>query len=396
MKVAALETFSCDAGWRNLCFLRVRTDGDLVGWSEWNDSYGGPGLGHAIKELGSVVVGADPRRVDRISADLMARTRHSHGGVASMAVGAIENALLDIKAKALGVPVYELLGGPVRDRIPLYWSHCGTYRLQHADVIGAAPLRALADVRGLGGEVLAAGFRALKTNVLLFEGDRRGPYLPGFGTGPEHPHLNITPGVVRAASEQMHAFREAVGTGADLMLDLNFNFRIEGFARIGRALEDVDLAWLELDSFDPRALAYLRSVLPMPIASCETLFGRTQYLPFFEARAVDVAIVDVVFNGLLESLKIASLAEAFEVNVAPHNFFGPLATLMSAHWSASLRNLRVMELEVDDVPWRDDLLTSPPQVRDGHLVLPTAPGWGADVREEVLAEHPARPSVRWS
>jgi galactonate dehydratase len=396
LKITALDTLSCDAGWRDFSFLRVRTDGDLVGWSEWNGSYGGPGLGAAIEELGSGIIGADPRRPERITADLVARTRHSHGGVASMAIGAIENALLDIKAKDLGVPVYELLGGPIRDRIPLYWSHCGTYRLQFAGLIGATPLRSLADVEQLGREVRASGFRALKTNVFLFDGERSRPYLPGFGSGSQHPELNLTPEVVQITRNQLHAFRSAVGTDVDLMLDLNYNFKTEGFARLGRALDGIDLAWLELDSFEPRALAYVRSTVRSPLASCETLFGRAQYLPFFEARAVDVAIVDVVFNGFLESLKIAALAETYEVNVAPHNFFGPLATLISAHWSASLRNLRTMELEVDDVPWRNELLTNRPEVVDGHLLLPNAPGWGAEVREEVLAEHHPRASIRWA
>lgn len=396
MKITAVETLSCDAGWRNFYFLRVRTDGDLVGWSEWNGSYGAPGLTSAIEELGSVVVGTDPRWVERITAGLVARTRHSHGGVASMAVGAIENALLDIKAKDLGIPVYELLGGPVRDRIPLYWSHCGTYRLWFAEIIGANRLRSLADIEQLGQEVLASGFQALKTNVLLLDGEFSRPYLPGFGSGPEHPALNITPDVVRAAREQLTAFRSGIGMGIDLMLDLNFNFHTEGFVRLGRALEENDLAWLELDSLESQALAYVRSAIRTPIASGETLFGRAQFLPFFEARAVDIAIVDVIFNGLLESLKIASLAETYDVSVAPHNFFGPLATLISAHWAAALRNLRIMELEVDDVPWRNELLTSPPNVADGHLLLPGGPGWGADIREEVLAEHPPQAPSRWS
>lgn len=396
MKIAAVDVMSCDAGWRNFSFLRIRTDGDLVGWSEWNGCYGSPGLAAAIGELGSSLVGADPRRVERITADLVAATRHSHGGVATMAIGAIQNALLDLKAKDLGVPVYELLGGPLRERIPLYWSHCGTYRLQYADVIGTAPLRSLADIEKLGHEVSARGFRALKSNVLFFDGEASRPFLPGFGNGPEHPGLNIAPDVLRAARDEMLSFHSAVGPEVELMLDLNFNFRTEGFVRLGRALDGLDLAWLELDTLEPGALAYVRSALRVPVASCETLFGRSQYLPFFDARAVDVAIVDVVFNGLLESWKIASLAEAYEVNVAPHNFFGPLATLISAHWSAVVPNLRIMEVEVDDVPWRDELVTQAPRIDGGDLLLPTGSGWGADVREEVLVEHPPGSSSSWS
>ena len=105
---------------------------------------------------------------------------------------------------------------------------------------------------------------------------------------------------------------------------------------------------------------------------------------------MDVAIIDIPWNGILESVKIAAMAEAYEVNVAPHNFYGHLSSLMSAHFCAAVPNFRIMEIDIDDVPWKDDLVTAPPIIEDGAFVLPKGPGWGADVNEEAVRRHPPK------
>ena len=170
------------------------------------------------------------------------------------------------------------------------------------------------------------------------------------------------------------------------------------------------LEWLELDLLEPAALRMIRDV-GIPVASLEVLFGRKQYMPsvpsllclwlwsgvctsdavaarYFEAAAVDVAIVDVLYNGFWESLKIASLADAYEVNVATHNYMGHLGLAISAHFSAAIPNFRTCEVEVDDVPWKDELFLSPPRVVDGFVQLPSGPGWGVEPDERALARHP--------
>jgi L-alanine-DL-glutamate epimerase-like enolase superfamily enzyme len=155
-------------------------------------------------------------------------------------------------------------------------------------------------------------------------------------------------------------------------------------------MEPFDLFWVEIDTRDAKALRYLRRRTTIPVASCECLFGRRDYRPFLEQGAMDVAIVDTPWNGVAESAKIAAMADAYEVNVAPHNFYGHLATMMNAHWSAVVPNLRIMEIDPDTVPWMDDLVTVRPDVRDGHLHLPTGPGWGTEVDEQAVRAHPPR------
>ena len=131
MKVARIETLGCDAGWRNYHFVKLTTSDGIVGWSEYSEDFGSPGIGAVITRLAAKVVGQKVSDHERIYAELYAATRPAAGGVVAQGIAAIENALLDAKAKALGVPVYALLGGRLRDRIPLYWSHCATWRINH-------------------------------------------------------------------------------------------------------------------------------------------------------------------------------------------------------------------------------------------------------------------------
>jgi galactonate dehydratase len=393
MKITKVESLHADAGFRNFDFLKISTDEGITGWSEYNESFGGAGLSAVIDRLAPVLVGKDPRAWEALVTLLHALRRLASGGLIQQAIGAIENALLDITAKALGLPVYRLLGGPVRERIRLYWSHCGTYRLGWPAEMQLPPLRTLEDVVALGREVRARGYTALKTNVFVL-GDR--PYLhsPGFARNleqPGFPELNADRHVLRALGQQLAAFREGAGPDIDILVDLNFNFKTEGFLKVARVLEPFDIFWVEIDTRDPRALRDIRQGTRIPVASGEALFGRRDYKPYLEHHAVDVLIIDAPWNGVAESLKIAAMADAYETNVAPHNFYGHLATMMSAHVCAVAPNFRIMEIDPDRVPWYDDLVTVRPEVSQGSLVLPAGPGWGTEVNEAAVRAHPPRP-----
>lgn len=394
MKIAKIEDLHCDAGWRHFSFLKITTDTGIVGWSEYMERFGTSGLTHVIHGLGEKLIGLDPRPVEKITAYLHGIIRQVQGGIAQQAIAAIENALVDIKAKALGIPVYEMLGGPIRDKLDLYWSHCGYVRVRWSDQVkawtGKDPIRSLVDVKAHAKEVADLGFKGLKTNPMLFDSDPPVVHMPGFNGSPGHPALNIGKDVVDAIVDQMAAFRDGAGAKMNLHLDLNFNYKTEGYIRIAQAMEQFDLFWLEMDMYDPAALASIRRSSRTRIASCESLFHRRQYRPFFEQQAVDVAIIDVPWNGILESMKIASLADSYEINIAPHNFNGHLGSLMSAHMCAAVPNFRVMEIDIEDVPWKDSLMSVPPTIQNGQFLIPTGIGWGADVNEEVVRAHPPK------
>ena len=385
MRIAGLETLTCDAGWRPWIFVKATTDDGMVGWAEVTDSHGSPqGLAGVVDDLAPFVVGRDPRPVEKIYWELYRATRQSPGSIVAKAIAGIENALLDVKAKALGVPVYELFGGPTRDTIPLYWSHCGTTRARAWEVTGTQKLASYDDVAALGKEIVDRGYGAFKTNIVI-PGDEPQVLMPGFGTGD---------GSVRGAEiadalvQLLRAFEQGTGGSARPIVDLNFNLEPEGCLQVANALSDFGLLWLEVDLFDPGALAMVRTRSSMPICSGENLYGSRGFRPFFESAAVDVASIDVIWNGFHQAKKIADLAETFEVTCAPHNYYSHLATFVAAQWCAVIPNARILEVDVDDVPWREELTTAVPRIENGELTVPAGPGWGVDVVEDVLREHP--------
>ena len=386
MKVATLETLFCAAGWRPWIFLKVATDDGAVGWAEITDSHGSPhGLAGVVQDLAPLVTGRDARAVERIVWDLLRATRQSPGSVVQKAIGGVENALLDLKGKALGVPVYELFGGPTRDSVPAYWSHCGTTRARAWEVTGTKKLTSYDDVVELGREVVERGFNAFKTNIVIPDDEPR-VLMPGFQG--DDLDRNPSPKLEDALRELLEAFHAGTQGDAAPIVDLNFNLTTEGVIRVARALEDFNLAWLEVDAFDPTALAAVRQQTKTPICSGENLYTNRQFRPFFEAQSMDIASVDVIWNGFHQAKKIADMAETFETNCAPHNYYSHLATFISAQWCAAIANVRMLEVDVDDVPWREELTTAAPEIRDGTLTIPSGPGWGADVNEDVLREHP--------
>jgi L-alanine-DL-glutamate epimerase-like enolase superfamily enzyme len=385
-----METMQADAGWRIFSYLKVTTDDGIVGWSEFNESFGSTGLSDVIRGLSPVLIGHDPRRFEQVTSHLHVLTRQSRGGLNQQAIAAIENALLDITGKAYGVPVCALFGGPVRERIPLYWSHCGTYRVRNAALLGVPPIRSYDDLAKHTSEVKARGFRALKTNILPFANGTLNSFTPGFGRTPGWPELNWDQTLTRGVTDQLMAIRSAIGPDMGLMLDINFHFKTDGFRRVADAVLPANLTWLEIDTHDASSLALIRRDAPCPIASCETLHGRREFKPFFESYATDVAIVDVVWNGLAESLKIAAMADVYEVNVAPHNFYGHLCSMISAHFSAAVPNFRIMEIDIDSAPWRDEFYTAVPVIENGELVMPTGPGWGLEVNEAAVRARPPK------
>jgi L-alanine-DL-glutamate epimerase-like enolase superfamily enzyme len=259
------------------------------------------------------------------------------------------------------------------------------------NIIDRPPVRTLDDLKQAATEARERGFKALKTNLLLF--DERGgrQFAPGMsGAGVGHPELNLTDDILDALIAQLTALREGAGKGVRLLVDLNFNYKPEGLRRIAKAVEPFNLLWLEMDLLDPKALSLIRQSTSTPIGSLETVLGRRNLKSYLEHHCVDVAIIDPQWNGLLEATRMAAMADAYEVNVASHNFNGPLANIMSAHFCAAIPNFRIMELDVDEVPWKPKLLTNPYIVENGELLLPTGPGWGTEVNEAMVRAHPRK------
>src|SRR5215467_3754431 len=290
MKIVKFEEFHVDCGWEIYSFLKVSTDAGLTGWSEFKE-HRRPGIAAAIHGMGELLIGQDPRAVGRIEAALYSFTRTVPGGLNQNAAGAILNACLDIKGKALGVPVHELFGGAVRERVPVYWSRCGVIRARCADyfdgkVIDRPAVRTVDDLKAAAREARERGYKAIKTNLLVFDKSGGRQYTPGSSRGAGHPELNLPEPMLDALIAQLTALREGAGPGVRIAVDVNFNYKAEGLRRIAKKVEPFDLMWLEMDMYEPKALALIRQSTTTPIASLETILGRRgDHRPAVQRRA---------------------------------------------------------------------------------------------------------------
>jgi L-alanine-DL-glutamate epimerase-like enolase superfamily enzyme len=390
MKIKWLKVIHCDGGWRPWTFLKVGTDAGVEGWSECSESNGSPqGIAAILGEFESLLVGSDPREVERIYWLLYSRTRQSAGGVVQKAIAAVENALLDIKAKSLGVPVSELFGGKLRERLPLYWSHCGTTRVRAASLVNKPAIRRRGDLDGLCEEIVRSGCLVVKSNICLPTSNGEFiVYMPGFAKTPGGPELNASPEISRNLRLWVDAFNERLNGKVLLALDLNYNFRASALLDIARELQGARLAWLEVDTEPVTGLRNLRRIADTPVASGENLMSPQAYLDLLRAEGADILSIDVLWNGFLQSKKVADLAQLSGAPVSPHNFNGHLGTAISAHFAAIVPNLFFLEYDFDDVPWRDELFGFEPQITDGMLAVPKGPGWGVEVDEDVARNHP--------
>ncbi len=389
MKITAIKTFLVDGVFRPWTFVKVETDQPgLIGWGDCTDWGAAKPIAAMVERYSEWAIGRDPMQVEAIWWDLSAASVRHTGGIAWKAMSGIDSALWDIRGKVLGAPVWQLLGGKMRDRLGLYWSHCGSMRSRHADELGKPAVKTLDDLRALAEEVKAQGYAAIKTNIMDLED------LPGGGL-PNWRHNSVgdcPPPILRRAEAIVATFREALGPDIGIALDVAFTFKLGGAIKLARALEPYDLMWLETETLDPEALKMIRESTSTTICTGESLFGTHQYKPFIEGHAQDIIMPDLAWNGITMGKKLADYAHAYDILFAPHNCHSPINTLVSASVCASIPNFYIQEFDVDDAPWRDEIMTHPLQVENGALVLSDRPGLGADLVEEQLAKHPAKAS----
>lgn len=381
MKITKITPFVVDAGWRKWILVKVETDEGITGWGECSDR-AVHGVTGTIRDLAAVVVGHDPRAYEARWWDMYRALQSSPGGIGAKAIAGIELALVDIAARAKGCSVVELFGGPLRDKVRVYWSHCGTSRIRAHELMGTPPLRTMDDVAALGREVVSKGFTALKTNI-LFPGDPGHVYLPMREAGGATDQV-ASNALIDHIVTLLGTLRDAVGSEVDLLLDLNFNFKPESALEVARALESLHLLWLEIDLYEPEALAEVRRRTRTRICTGETLYYERAFLPYLQARAADFMMIDIPWNGFGPSKRMGELAQTFQMNVAPHNYYSHLSSFISASLCAVLPNVRIMEIDIDDVPWKDELVTSPPEIINGYMTVPSGPGWGVEIVEEAL------------
>lgn len=363
MKITGIHTFLVGAGGRNWIFVKVETDQGIHGIGEAYSCGPDEATVAVIRDFKSWLVGQDPRNIEHLWNMMVAFTRFPGGLVVNAAISGIEHALWDIAGKAAGLPVYMLLGGKVREKIRVYQS-----------IGGDSPQQAAESASNL---VAKYGYTALKMNP-QGSGDNQRPYNSS----------------TRSAGERVRAVREAVGPDVDIGCDIHARFfEMRRALALARAIEPYHPMWLEepIRPENEEAMQKLAEHVNLPLASGECNYMRHEFRKILALQALDIIQPDICLcGGLWEMKKIASMAEAHYVMVAPHNPMGPVATAVNVHFAASTPNFFVLEYHPDDESPRKDVVKEPLMVKNGYIPLPNKPGLGIELNEEAFRHYPAK------
>lgn len=369
MKITSVTTRVVNADMRNWVFVKVETDDpDLFGWGEATLEWKTRSVVGAVEDLTPLLVNRDPRDIERAVHILKKHSFWRLGVIGMSAISGIEMALWDILGKHFGVPVWRLLGGKVRDKVRVY-THLGFGDMRAVyETMEATPLVERAH------EVMERGYKAFKAVFI--------PYTHYYAPLPD----------VDKVARMMEALRLAVGPKVEIMVDFHGRpaSAAAALAYI-KALEPARPMFVE-EPVPPGETAALKSIAlrtSVPLATGERLIDRPEFHDLLATKAVDIIQPDICHcGGILEAKKIASMAEAVSVGVAPHNPLGPIAGAAALHFAVSTPNHVIQEEMVGAVPWYFDVVQGPIRMVDGFWQVPDAPGLGITVNEAECVKHP--------
>lgn len=378
MKITAIETYVCHARMRNWIFVKVMTDQPgLWGWGEATLEWHTRSVVGAIEDLSQLLIGEDPRRIEHLW-QMMYRQHfwHGNGIVRGTAISGIDIALWDIAGKIHGVPTHELWGGRVRDYIRLY-CHLGGGKME--DFYQTRPDDANR-FGELAKQAVEDGFTAFKSMAVP-------ETMPLEGLKPIH-----------YAEACVKSMREAVGNDIDIMVDCHARPSPRMGMQFAKALEPYGLYFFEEPCWPESIedIALIQRAVSTPIASGERLVTIHAFRELFEKRAVSVIQPDITHcGGLSEVRRIAAMAEAYRIAIAPHNPQGPVSTAASIEFGFATPGYIICESVHNDVPWRVDVVSEGFTVeKKGRIVRPnTRPGLGIEINEEEVKKHPFQQEV---
>lgn len=368
MKIMRVKTNVINARLRNWVIVRIETDQPgLYGLGEATVEFQTRAVVGAVEDLAGLIIGHDPRDIERLW-QMMYRHPFFKGGVITMsALSGIDQALWDISAKDMGVPLWRALGGLARDRVRMY-NHLGggdsdaVYN-SDTEVSFAEKMK----------QSVEDGFTAVKILAV-----------------PKTAPLDNA-AQLRHAEALMQTAREAVGPDIDIMIDFHGRTSAAMAIEYAKVFEPFHPYFLE-EVVQPEFIAGMARVARstrIPLASGERLFTTQEFLPLLQAEAIDVAQPDVCHAGGITGLRrISALCATFGVVMAPHNPLGPVATMVNVHLGLSTPNFLIQEVMRADVPWREDVVQGVPEIWDGYIQAPTTPGIGVSINEVEATRHP--------
>jgi galactonate dehydratase len=368
MKITKITTTVVNAKMRNWVVVRVYTDvAGLIGIGEATLEFQARAVVGAVEDLAPLLVGRDPREIERNWQILYRHPFFKGGAVTMSAISGIDQALWDISAKDLNVPLWRILGGLARDRVRMY-DHLGggnSDAVYNSDTVNSFEEKMKQSIKD--------GFTAVKILAV--------PQSAPLGDAAK----------LRHADELMATARKAVGPDVDIMIDFHGRTTAAMAIQFAEVLAPYKPLFLEeiVPPDQHEALKRARAKITVPLATGERLLHRTEFLPLLEDGLVDVAQPDVCHaGGITELRKISALCDTYGVTMAPHNPLGPIATMVNVHLGLTTPNFLIQEVMRSDVSWRSEVFSGVPEIKDGHIYPPTAPGIGVEMDENEAAKHP--------
>jgi galactonate dehydratase len=356
VKITAVRSFVVQGPWCDLCLVKVETDEGLVGWGEGTLAGRSSAVAAAVSENEQLVLGLDPLATEQVWQRLYRHVYWRGGPIQTSSISAIDIALWDIRGKAAGLPVFRLLGGPVRERVEMY----ANIGLSNDD----------GQLREWTAAAQAMGYRSVKFLPLMEDGD------------------NENPRAARIAARTCAAVRDAVGEDGRLMLDFHGRLDVALAIAVEDAVRESDPFWIEepLPAENLAAYERLARRFRTPLALGERQFTRWGYRELFERQIANFIQPDVAnAGGISEVAKIAAMAEMHGVRYAPHNPNGPVQSMASLHLAAAMPAFSILEHDYDSVAFCRDIASASPEVGpDGHAALPERPGLGIEIDEAAL------------
>jgi galactonate dehydratase len=374
IRITRVETVVVNAQMRNWLFVKVHTDQDgLYGWGEASLNWKTRAVVGAIEDLSQLLVGRDPRDIEQIVRVLNKHSYYRLGIIGATAISGIEHALWDIFGRSVGLPVWRLIGGQVRDRVRLY-THLGL-----GDMKAVYETFDEGRLRDLALQVVAKGYDALKVVFIPY-----GHYTADIPSR-------------RGVGKMMQVLRDAVGDAVDIMID--FHGRPASISAALQFIEEVApyrpmFCEEPVQPGDTDAMRLVTERAACPIATGERLVGFKEFEPLFRDKAVHIVQPDLNHTGgILEGKRIAAAAEQAYMGVAPHNPNGPIAGAAALHFAVSTPNFVIQEEMSGAVPWYDDVVRVPMRRTGNSWAVPTAPGLGVEIDEKEAAKHPFEQEV---
>lgn len=364
MKITKLKTYICNCFRTNWVFVKVETDSGIHGWGEATLEYREPTVAAAIHDLEGWLIGRDPHNIEAFRHDCYRDAYWRGGPVLMSALAGVEIALWDIKGKALGVPVWQLLGGKVRDAVPIYVN--GWF----------APAKTP--------DEFAAKAAAVREHRFL--GCKWDPFGKAW--------QQIGRRELDSAMECVRKVSETVGQDVLLLIEGHGRFDIPTAVKIGRRLEEFDICWFEepLPPDDLNGMREVKERVRVSLAAGERLYNRYEYRQFFDLNCADYIQPDISHaGGIFEMRLLGAEAEARHIGFCPHNPSGPVANAATLQLAGCVPNFVILEMMMTDVPYRAEICDEELVVREGRMVIPDRPGIGIDLDENELRKHPYQP-----